>query len=71
MSDEEQRAAVEAIKATAARYFAAYTRLLQLTGSSEEAKMLTESLFTALFRGNKQDPPPGSGGFTLYWDRRR
>lgn len=66
-SDKE---AIEAMKTTAAQYFTAYTRLLQLTGNSEEALKLTESLFTALFRGNKQEPPPGAGGFTLYWDRR-
>lgn len=70
MSNDEQRAALEAIKTTAAQYFTAYTRLLQLTGNSEEALKLTESLFTAMFRGNKPEPPPGSGGFTLYWDRR-
>lgn len=69
MSDSD-KAAIEAMKTTAAQYFTAYTRLLQLTGNSEEALKLTESLFTALFRGNKQEPLPGAGGFTLYWDRR-
>ena len=69
MSDSN-KADVEAMKTTATHYFAVYTRLLQLTGNSEEALKLTESLFTAIFRGNKQEPPPGAGGFTLYWDRR-
>ena len=54
----------------ALQFFTAYNRMLQLCGNSEEALKLTNSLFIAMFEGNRPRPEPGAGGFTLYWDRR-
>lgn len=61
---------IDGANTLALQYFTAYTRMLQLTGNSEEATRLTSSLFEAMFAGNRPRPEPGAGGFTLYWDRR-
>ena len=65
MSDKE---IIDGANALALQFFTAYNRMLQLTGNSEEALKLTNSLFEAMFAGKR--PDPGAGGFTLYWDRR-
>lgn len=67
MNDKE---IIDGANTLALQYFTTYNRMLQLTGNSEEAIRLTQSLFTAMFEGNKPRPEPGAGGFTLYWDRR-
>ena len=67
MSDKE---IIDGSNTLALQYFTTYNRMLQLTGNSEEAIRLTQSLFAAMFEGNKPRPEPGVGGFTLYWDRR-
>ena len=67
MSDKE---IIDGANALALQFFTAYNRMLQLTGNSEEALKLTNSLFEAMFAGNRPRPDPGAGGFTLYWGRR-
>lgn len=67
MSDKE---IIDGANTLALQYFTTYNRMLQLTGNSEEAIRLTSSLFEAMFAGNRPRPEPGTGGFTLYWDRR-
>lgn len=67
MSDKD---IIDGANTLALQYFTAYNRMLQLTGNSEEAIRLTSSLFEAMFAGNRPQPEPGAGGFTLYWDRR-
>ena len=67
LSDKE---IIDGANALALQFFTAYNRMLQLTGNSEEALKLTNSLFEAMFAGNRPRPEPGAGGFTLYWDRR-
>lgn len=67
MSDKE---IIDGANTLALQYFTTYNRMLQITGNSEEAIRLTQSLFTAMFEGNKPRSEPGAGGFTLYWDRR-
>lgn len=67
MNDKET---IEATNTLALQFFTAYSRLLQLTGNSEEALRLTSVLFEAMFAGNRPRPDPGAGSFTLYWDRR-
>lgn len=67
MDDDE---VINGANILALQYFTIYNRLLQLTGNSEEAIRLTSSLFESMFAGNRSRPEPGTGGFTLYWDRR-
>lgn len=66
----DEKGDMDAGKALATQYYMAYKQMLQLTGSKKEATRLTQSLFTAIFEGNKPHPEPGAGGFTIYWDRR-
>lgn len=61
---------IDGANTLALQYFTVYNRMLQLTRNSGEAIRLTNSLFEAMFAGNRPRPDPGAGGFILYWDRR-